>query len=421
MNVLVGRLLAFGLGCATAVALAGALKRAAPGAPAGSDPPSSRVQAQRSVPFDLAAALSAATKAMSPAERAAAALELARIPDHQIPEALEQISVQDHQLTPAMKILLARWGEADGAAAMQWAWERLRSKGGWDTAFRQSGSAWAWTDPEGFAAWVSGALGEGKARFYDSLDDQDAETPKLSFDAISRACRWLATEDPLLATRLFIQRGGWSSDDHKFALHFSNAHQVQEALTAFDNLDELTPFKVSGNQMVPHALLQRWQELDPEGFKASPYASILSGTASDEIDEQIRGWAAVPEAERTTAANQLLADSDPDQRNVQLVRLANEWTTRSPEEASAWIDSLPTADRERALRIHTRIRAAADLDDTIAWIGGRPVGDHSFCLALAYDGWYSEATAPPEQSAWPEPFRRAWSDLEALRAGDTEE
>lgn len=418
MNPLLGRLLAFGLGCATASALWSPSQRNAPppGAPANLTPPGS--DAHRNNPFDLEAALAAALDAKSPAEQAAAALELARIPPGQIPDALERVTlVENHQLTLTAKALLVRWGETDGEAAMQWAWDHLRKQGQWDQAFRQVGSAWAWTNPQSFGAWILGSLGSDRPVFYDPSTDQDATTPKISFESINRACRWLAPEDPRLATRLYKQRGGFSSDDHKFTLSFKTVDQVREALTAFDNLDELTPFRIEGNQFIPHQLLHRWRELDPRGFESSPYASILSGSASDEIDEQTRSWADLPTADRGPAADRLLADTDSGYRDVQLVRLASEWTRQSPEEASAWIDSLPTADRNRALRAHTRVRATADLHDTIAWIGGRPAGDQGLCLAIAFDSWRSmPAAEQPDQSTWPEFLRHAWSDLEALES-----
>jgi hypothetical protein len=251
--------------------------------------------------------------------------------------------------------------------------------------------------------------------------DRDADSPQLDSSALSRACRWLAPEAPLLATRLFLRRGGWSSDDSQFFQSFKTVAQVREALDAFENLDQLSPFRMRGDQIHAHGLLDRWRELDAADFAASPWAAVEGQSVSERIEERTEEWNQSGEVGRVASANHLLATSAPESRRTQLIQLTRAWTETAPEAAARWIGSLPADDRTAALRVHTGIRASSDLQSTIDWIGGVTDENQASCLAVAFDAWQAQdEPARPDQSGWSEPLRQGWADLESLVLEPTE-
>lgn len=399
MKPILAHATAFALGCAASAAVWSLAQPAPPPA----NPPSEAAHSTdaRWHPGDLQPALESAQQAKSATEQTSAAIRLARIPADQIPEAMASIPlVEGHRLTLAAKILLIRWGETDGDTAMRWAWEHLREQGCWEQAFHQVGPAWAWTDPGAFAAWLS--------------RPPDAGTPQLGHSAYCRACEWLAPEAPLLATRLLLPRGGWS-DSARFVHKLKTTTQVQEALTAFDALDQLSPWGGSSGPHLARQLLERWNQLDPEEFATSPYTSSLSSNAYQDIKDQTREWIQSPVADRADSANYILDASEPSDRRFHLYQLTHQWTESDPDATAAWITSLPSSDQSSALNVHTEVRATSSLQDTMTWIGKLPGAQQPACLVVAFDTWKKEPGAPrPDQSAWPEPLRRAWADLEAL-------
>lgn len=399
MKPLLAHATAFALGCGASAAVWSIAHPAPPPA----NPPSQERHSTnaRWQPGDLQPALEAAQQARSATEQSAAAARLARIPADQIPGAMAAITLVDgHRLTLAARILLVRWGETDGDAAMQWAWEHLREPGCWEQAFHQVGPAWAWTDPEGFAAWLSRLEG--------------ADAPKLGHSAYCRACEWLAPEAPLLATRLLLPRGGWS-DSARFAHKLKTTAQVREALGAFDALDQLSPWGGSGDPHLARQLLDRWNQLDPEEFAASPHTSSVSSTAYQQIKEQTREWIQSPVADRADAATRILDGSEPGDRRFHLYQLTHQWTGSDPDATAAWIASLPPSDQTSALQTHTEVRATSNLQDTMTWIGTLPAPRQPACLVVAYDTWkQSESPEQPDRSGWPAPLRQAWADLDSL-------
>ena len=84
-----------------------------------------------------------------------------------------------------------------------------------------------------------------------------------------------------------------STHDSRFADSLHSVAAVQEALTAFDDLDQLRADRMSGTQMNAMGLIHRWKKLDPEDFSRSPYAHLSPDWSSYKvppIPDGPKGW-----------------------------------------------------------------------------------------------------------------------------------
>jgi len=274
----------------------------------------------------LVGLLEQAEKAGTDPERMAAAVALAAVPDELRREALEATPlIRDRKLTFTARVLLIQWGAADGGASCRWAWERFRKEGVWDQAFREIGPSWAAKDPKGFAKW---ALSHKRGTALENITLKDAlasDEPILDFSDLGRATKWLVSEDPQAAFHMLISDGGNSSDDYKLAEALGSVEQVHQALLAFDHLDEMTPGHYQGDQIIALGLLQRWYELDPEGFSRSSFARFFDSFGGNRPREKttpdwqatLEQTASLPAEERQAAfarCHQAWFESHPDEQ-----------------------------------------------------------------------------------------------------------
>lgn len=251
-----------------------------------------------------------------------AANRLGEIPAANLAEALELTPlVKDHQLTLAAKVLLIHWATADGDAACRWAWQRFRSDGMWQWAFREMGPSWAGRHPQELEKWAiqhyAKSSGIGTISLRESLA---SEEPILDFEMLSKISQWLIHEDPRAAFKVLQARGGFSTDD-RLPESLQTVEEIRHALLAFDHLDEMTPNRFTGAEIWAQGLLARWWKIDPDDFKRSPYSGFFDSKPPDQA------IAVLPD------------DQSPAQRQSGLVRAFDEWTQAHPGErpdTSGW-------------------------------------------------------------------------------------
>jgi hypothetical protein len=353
-------------------------------------------------------------------------LALKNAPPQEFPALLERVElVKDRQLTLAAKTLLLHWATRDGEAAALWAWQRFRAEGLWKSAFREIGAAWAWRDPAGLAKWVTENIGTETATQGDlTLEAALAsDAPILESDDVTRACRWLMTENPRLALGLFQKRGGWASDDYLLWEAFSEPRQIEEALLAFEPPEVIFQDAkpgvrtIGGTQGTVTSLLQRWKSLDPDGFARSAHARHVPAHPSEKTASTVAGWKHEPPADRPWAANRLIETSPEPARPAAVRQITATWSESDPVACRDWLDTLPPDLKEPGAVPFTIARAAVDLGPTLDWLEQFPPATRHSGLVHAFDTWTSaHPGAEPDSSTWSEELRQAWDDLQALKA-----
>lgn len=282
--------------------------------------------------------------AVTDSERWTVAKQISEIPGEKLAEALELTPLfKDHNLAFTAKILLIRWAETDGNAAAHWAWLRFRDADGiWDRAFREIGPSWAAKNPRGFAKWI---IGHQQSKNHGDLTLQSAlasDEPILEFGDLGRACTWLIHEDPRAAFEILIARGGMSTDDSKLSESLQTAGQIQQALLAFDHLDQIQPGHWSGNEILAQQLISQWEKLDPETFKRSPYARL--GNSGKEYEQSVEPWDLKSSLAR--------ADSLPPEES----------RTAFAQAYQTWRQNHPSEQPDKTGWTTTRVRAWEDLE-----------------------------------------------------------
>lgn len=210
-----------------------------------------------------------------------AATRLGEIPSANLAEALELTTlVKDRQLTLSAKVLLIHWATVDGDAACRWAWQRFRSDGMWQWAFREMGPSWAGRHPQALEKWAIHhyAKSSGTITLREGLASDE---PILEFEMLSKISKWLIHEDPRAAFKVLQARGGFSTDD-RLPESLQTVEEIRHALLAFEHLDEMTPNRYSGPEIWAHGLLARWWKIDPEDFSRSPYSRFFESKAPNE-------------------------------------------------------------------------------------------------------------------------------------------
>lgn len=372
-------------------------------------------------------ALAAVDEATSPESLLAAANRLGEIPVAEIPATLESIELtEDHRLTLAAETLLIRWASTDGKGAMEWAWLRfrdLRRKSLWTHAFRQIGPAWAWRDPTGFGEWALTTINQRAdgARDDTSLERLGSDTPILEYDEVVAACNWLVPEDPRMAFTLFQKRGNISSNDGDIVKSMNESRAIEEALLAFDDLETLKRFVETGRytiglEMTAVQLMERWRDLDPEGFTNSRYVPYIQPKQIAAALTETAEWISAAPEDRMESATRTLNEAKEFSRHVAAGNIAKEWAATDPDACRKWIESLPENALPSATGAYVEIRAPEALDETLSWIDGFNPAVRATCLVRAFDAWAkAHPGGVPEMTTWNETRRGAWRELEALK------
>ncbi len=389
----------------------------APQAPAEAPPPAPPASRGSRETFDLSSALQALAKASTPSEKAAAAERLSRIPRDRIREALDTVTlVRGRDLTLEARILLIRWASFDGEAAMLWSWERFRTLGPWEEAYRQVGASWAWSDPKGFGRWLKAAAQpENDTGTITVEAAQNSDAPLVDSSMLQRGARWLITEDP--ATAFSLPLGSRPYSDDSPAKLLTRVDQIREALSALGPLDDLESNRFDAKKFNPFQLFARWKEIDPESFAASPYAGLLDrrDAATHVARDSFGEWKSSPLSGRTEATRRLLESREGHQRDWTLRTVIETWTGEDPAAAGEWLLSQP-AENASAVSTFAGLRIAADPDGTLDWIEKLPTAQRTASIVAAFGAWNAARPgARPDLSSRPPEIREAWRDLESLR------
>lgn len=224
------------------------------------------------------------------------ALRFNEIPISQVRETLERIPlIEGRKITFPAKLLLMRWAGSQGEEAVNWAWIRFRGEGVWKDAFKEIIAAWAWRKPENLVEWARRMAGLRKAPLgtISLADANQSNHPILDFEALDQIAWNLVQVSPRKGYEVFNLRGGMSTHDSRFADSLQSVAAVQEALMAFEDLDQLRADRMTGTQMNAMGLMNRWKKLDPEDFSRSPYAHLVPDWSSYKvppIPDGPKGW-----------------------------------------------------------------------------------------------------------------------------------
>jgi len=360
--------------------------------------------------------------------RLKAAARLEEIPVSGFPAVFDEVEqIKDHQLTLAAKVLLIRWASLDGEAAANWAWKRFRAEGLWDEALKEIGPSWAWHHPAGLGEWAL-KLGKNRKPGKDNMGIAEAlanDTPALDFDMLGRISTALMAQDPRMAYKVLLCRGGWSSHDGHFADALSTAAQAREALLAFDGLEKMEVNVTRDNEFLAKAILARWQELDPEDLSRSPYARFVLADRFNVAGnaEAAREVVAVPEGGRVAAANRVIDGITGFKRANRVLLIATDWVAVDPDGCMQWVESLPPELEETKMLLRVQVMAPHDLNKALLHGGKLKPEQRQAHLVNVFDSWAkAHPDEKPDSTSWSPARKQAWMDLEAIRpdAGEGE-
>lgn len=363
---------------------------------------------------DVSSILSGLKDAKTTDEKLTAAGRINRVPVEEIPQLLEEIPLKDgHRLSFPLRALLIRWASKDGPAAMNWVWQKFPSEIDRNSALREIGASWAWHDPAGLGKWAEQHMSQKT----DDASSAVSTTPAISPEIIDDICLWIAPHDPYLACMLRKQAPiGFSSQDVALPQAIPTVEKVRDALRAYDNLDQLSSTKISGNQFVPLQLLRRWQELDPEDFSRSPYGHIMPPSIIGANYLKRDEWRTMPVEERGRRANSLIAGKEQAGREMGVYNIAGQWAEVDPAATADWLESLPEFDAVTKARVIAKVIAPKDLSRALSFIDSlEPHARRSF-IVHAFDGWTKQhPDARANLSGQNMETLRIWQDLESLR------
>lgn len=376
----------------------------------------SGIQKPLPAPISVGELLSELAVAKTEEARLAAAHSIKRLTSAELREALEQETlIENRQLTFSAKVLMIRWAEKDGHAATDWAWKRFRGEGLWNQAFREIGPAWASHNPAVFAAWV---LESAKQKPHGTLTKDDgfaSDVPLLDFENLSRSASWLISEDPHAAYEVLIKRGGFSSDDGNMADGLKSVAQVEQALSAFDNLEQIKPGSFAGSEIHIFPILGRWQELDPEGFQKSPLSRLAMDSTVHAGSTELKKWNEISKETRIEQANQAVVELKSGDQTGKVFEIVRQWAAIAPDENAAWMATLPEENRSVMYRVSAAAGAPRHLAFTLEQAEHYLPTQREACRVAAFDAWTKAHPGEhADRGGWPVERVTAWEDLEAL-------
>ncbi|MDB6077794.1 MAG: hypothetical protein JWO82_1541 [Akkermansiaceae bacterium] len=399
--------------------------------PAAASPPATLVNEPPHWPQEkLQSLIDGVEKAPEGAIRLEACRRLSEIPLADVPAALEITSpVQSHHLTLAAQVLLIRWADNDGEAAVKWAWRRFRdgripfgeNQVGydqvWDEAFRQISAAWAYHDPKQFGNWVLDRIPadpDVRTGHPTQAQKEASEQPLLSSgEWYEMTTKCLLRDSPHLAFQVLLKWHVSGSGDAEYANLLETVEQVKEALLAFDLLQETKPDVPREGDQFAQPLLERWRKLDPKDFARSPYHSLVGKLL---LNDRMRTWPDLPPEERREAADRLAADMPSAAREGLLASLVSEWMPKDPEACREWMETLPEKDSDDVVKSYAAGLAAIDPVQAFEWMKKFPAIKRQKAIAAACNALsLADQGGRQDFTGWSEGEIEAWKDLTALR------
>lgn len=374
----------------------------------------------RSAPVPLHERLRELSEAGTDEAKLTVANAISRYSADELRLALERETlIENHQLTLAAKVLMIRWAEKDGQVATEWAWIRFRSEGLWNQVFREIGPAWAGHSPASFGAWVKERAEQNTLHDISEEVGMGSAWPLLDFDNLTRSSSWLMTEDPRVAYQILFLRGGISTRDSHHADTLRSVEQVQQALSAFDGLDEMKIGSFQGNQIYLTPILNRWRTLDPESFEKSSLSRLMSVSSAFVGSEDVKNWDSLTQERRVEVANQAISEPDPKVRDMKIFAIIRHWAAVDPEANTAWLESLPTENRPGFYKASFAASAPEHLESSLDQAGKLPPVQREACRVTAFDAWTKAHPGErADRTGWPAERVTGWEDLEALQPGE---
>lgn len=357
-------------------------------------------------------------------ERLAAISRLGEIPVEDIPAALESIELLDgHSLSLAAKTLLIRWAAADGEAAVNWTWPRLRVGGAWDTALGEMAASWAWHDPAGLAKWTKAMMDEPGPRDLTELSAEEVmkrEKPLLSGNVIPWISRYLMRESPGLAYEIILKSGRSSVAGDFMLDSLQTPEQIREALLVFPDLEGLNldpSNQAKGTEALARELLRHWHKLDPDSLAASPYGRFHKPLPTEEnAFQQLKRFQTEDLGDEPAAAAARILEQAPSGRQARYVNsIVESWAARDPEACREWMSSLPPNHALGAARSFAKAAGATHLDTIWTESEAFAPALREGCRIDSHEAWRkAHLEVEPDMGGWSEEAKQAWGDLDAL-------
>jgi hypothetical protein len=250
----------------------------------------------------------------------------------------------------ALAVLIARWAELDPAAAAKYA--NLLPKSASPGMLRRTAmTAWAEKDFAGALAWAQG------------LEKGDSKNESLTVLAGA-----LAKRDPAAALQLikdnFPPREAGNVYENVFA-----TWSESDFAGALSAAQDITDLQLRSRAL--RATLNKRADTDPRAVLEYVRASKTSDFRSSVGRYAINRWL---ERDLTGARDYVMSLPAGETRDVQIREVAQEIGRRDPQEAIAWLDRLPEAERAGAVESIFGVLAGRDPNAAIDAARSLPEG-----------------------------------------------
>lgn len=250
----------------------------------------------------------------------------------------------------ALAVLFARWAELDPAAAAKYANLMPKSANPWGLR-RTAMTAWAEKNFDEAFAWAQ------------ALEKGDAKN-----ESLTTLAGVLAKKDPAAALKLikenFNSREASNAYDSVFSAWAEN--DFGAALAAAQGLTD-----PQLRQRALRATLQKRVDTDPRAVLEVVRTAKVSDLRWNVGNNAINRWL---ERDMTAARDYVLGLPRGEMRDMQIRQVTQEMVRRDPQEALAWVDGIPEADREEAIQSLFSNWGNKDPDAAIAAARNLPQG-----------------------------------------------